>query len=66
MIYNVVLVSDIQQMTHDSNIYIYICSIFSFYRFFSVTGFYKIEIKSDIERVLLVIYFIFSGMYTIL
>ena len=24
MIYNVVLVSDIQQMTHDSNIYIYV------------------------------------------
>ena len=54
------LVSDIQQMTHDSNIYIYIHTyiIFSFYRFFSITGFYKIEIKNDIERVLLVIYFI--------
>ena len=49
-----------------TQIYIYICNIFSFYRFFSVTGFYKIEIKSDIERVLLVIYFIFSGMYKIL
>ena len=54
-IYNVVLVSGVQQ-------YIYIF----FFRFVSITGYYKILFPVLYSRSLLFIYFIYSSVYLLI